>query len=130
MCVCVYVCVCVCVSTVSHRSTTEHTSIRSVVSSEALEASERARASLHEEVTRLHAALVQQRLRHSRARLAFVAYYACVREGALLRACVAHWRAAVADAKVLTSYTCQMGLHALPLCTFLYSVFFFCPTAR
>jgi hypothetical protein len=67
---------------------------------EALQASERARESLEEEAGKLHAQLVQQRLRQSSVRFMFVDYFARLRGESLLVSAFSTWRAAVKQSKV------------------------------
>lgn len=74
--------------------------VRSLVSLEALQASERAREALEDEAGKLHAQLVQQRLKQSNVRFTFVGYFARLREESLLQSAFSSWRAVVSQAKV------------------------------
>lgn len=76
--------------------------MRQMVPLEALQASERARENLESELSRVHAAHVQQRLRHSTVRFAFVDYFNRLRGESLLVSSFAAWRSVVQTAKVGT----------------------------
>lgn len=74
--------------------------MRPMVPLEALTASERAREALEAESAKLHAELVQQRLRHSGVRFAFVDYFSRLRTESLLARSFAAWRAEAKHAVV------------------------------
>ncbi len=95
--------------------------MRGLVPLDALQASERAREALGRQLGEVQALLAQQRLKHGAVRLAFVGYFASLRQDGLLRTAFATWRMVAAASKVRragvgrhTRLEPQGGLQAVP----------------